>query len=106
MVKLYFDINTKLRKKAKNDFKKDFFTLMNHSVFAKTMGNSRKHRDIKFVTTGKRKNYLVLTNFTLQHRFFFKKSIRNRNEKTQILMNKLFYLGLSLLELSKIVMYE
>ena len=73
MVKLYFDINTKLRKKAKNDLKKKFVRLMNHSVFAKTMENSRKHRDIKFVTTGKRKNYLVLEPILPYNIGFFQK---------------------------------
>ena len=81
--------------KNHNDFEKDFFKLMINAVFRKTMENVRKHRDIKLVTT--EPNYRR-TNFFSEN--LLEIEIRN----TQILMSKPVYLGLSILELSKIVL--
>ena len=102
----YTDVNTELRKKATNDFEKDFFKLMNNAVFGKTMENVRKHRDIKLVKTDKKGNKLVS-----EPNFHTMKLIDNNlaiieMRKVKAKMNKPIYLGLSILDISKITMYE
>ena len=99
-------MNTELRKVASNDFKKDFFKLMNNAVFGKTMENIRKHRNIKLVTTNKRRNKLASEpNYHTVNYISEDLSIIEMN-KTKVKMNKPIYLGLSILEISKILMCE
>ena len=98
-------MKTDLRKNAKNNFEKDFFKLMNNAVFGKSMENVRKHRDIKLVTTERRRNYLVSEPNYHTTKFFTENLLEIEMKKTEILMNKPLYLGLSILELSKILMY-
>ena len=105
-LKPYIDTNTMLRQKAKNNFEKYFFKLMTNSVFRKTMENVRKHRNIKLVTTERRRNYLVSEPNYHTTKFFAENLLAIEMRKTQILMNKPVYLGLSILDLSKTVMYE
>ena len=96
-LKPYIDMNTELRKLAKDDFEKDSFKLMNNSVFGKTMGNIRKHRDIKLVTTNKKRNKLVSEpNYHNVNYISEDLSIIEVN-KTKVKMNKPIYLGLSIL---------
>ena len=105
-LKPYIEMNTELRKLAKNDFEKDLFKLMNNSVFGKTMENIRKHRDIKLVTTDKKRSKLVSEpNYHTINLISEYLSIIEM-KKTKIKMNKPIYLGLSILEISKILMYE
>ena len=105
-VKEYIAINTELRKQAKNDFKKDFFKLINNSVFGKTMENLKKHRDIKLVTTDKRRNRLVSEPNYHATKWFSENLLAIEMKKIKVKMNKLVYLGLSILEISKTLMYE
>ena len=105
-LKEYIDMNTELRKQAKDDFEKDFFKLMNSSVFGKTMENVRKHRDIKLVTTDKRKNQLVSEPNYHTTKYFSENLLAIEMKKIKVKMNKPVYLGLSILEISKSSMYE
>ena len=99
-------MNTEPRQKAKNNFQKDFFKLMNNVTFGETMENVRIHGDIKLVTTEKRRNYLVSEpNYHTTKRFTENLSATEMKE-TKILMNKSVYLGLSILSLSKTVIYH
>ena len=104
--KPYINVNTKLRKQAKNDFEKDFFKLMNNAVFGKTMENVRKHRDINLVTTDKRRNQLVPEPNYYTTKWFSENLLATEMKKTKVKMNKSVYLGLSILEICKTLMYE
>ena len=105
-LKPYIDMNTELRKLARNDFEKDLFKLVNNSVFGKTMENIRKHRDIKLVTTDRKRSKLVSEpNYHTINLIYEELSIIEM-KKTKVKMNKPIYLGLSILEISKTLMYE
>ena len=105
-LKPYIDMNTKLRTEAKNEFEKDFFKLMNNSVFGKTMENVRKHRDIKLVTTDEKRNKLVSEPNYHTTKRFSENLLATEMKKTKVKMNKPVYLGMSILDISKTLMYE
>ena len=77
-----------------------------NALFGKSMENARKHGDIKFFTTERRRNYFVSEPNYHTTKFFTENLLAIEMNNTEILMNKPVYLGLSILELSKILMYE
>ena len=104
-MKEYIDFNTRLRTVAKNDFEKDFYKLMNNSVFGKTMENIRKYRDIKLVNN--KEDYLKQV-----MKPNFKGGVLMGADlmscemgKVKVKMNKPVYLGQAILDLSKTIMY-
>ena len=99
-------MNTKLRKEAKNEFEKDFFKLMNNSLFGKTMKNVRKHRDIKLVTTEGKIIKVVSEPHCHTTKQFSENLFGIEIKKTKVKMNKPKYLGTSILDISKTLMYE
>ena len=99
-------MNTKLRKHANNNFEKEFFKLMNNKVYKKTMENEAKNTDIKLLMTETRRNYLVLKPNYHTTKNFSNNILATEMKRTQILINKPVYLGLSILKISKRVMYE
>ena len=105
-MKKYIDFSTRLRTAAKNDFEKDFYQLMNNSVFGKTMENIRRHRDIKLVNN--KEDYLkqvMKPNFK-SGCLLGTDLMSCEMGKVRVKMNKPVYLGQAILDLSKTIMYE
>ena len=105
-LKPYIDKNTKLRAQAKNDFEKDFFKLMNNSVFGKTMENIRNRVNVKLVNTGEQFKKLTAKPNYESRKIFSENLVSVHMKKTSLTMNKPVYLGMSILDLSKITMYD
>ena len=103
---IYIMLNIRLKKAAKNEFEKDYFKLMNNSVFGKTMEYIRNHKDMKLVTSEQKyQKYVMKPNFKDGHPFS-KYLFAVEMGKTEIKMNKPVYVGQAILDLSKTLMYE
>ena len=105
-LKTYIDFNTQLRTAATNDFEKDFFKLMNNSVFGKMMENIRKHKNIKLVMTEEKYLRTVMKPNFKSGVLFGKNLMGCEMGKIKVVMNKPVYLSQAISEFSKIVMYE
>ena len=105
-LKPYIDKNTNLRTQAKNNFEKDFFKLMNNSVFGKTMENIRNRVNVKLVNTEEKFKKLSAKPNYKGRKIFNENLISVHMKKTSLTMNKPVYLGMCILDLSKTIMYD
>ena len=105
-MKPYIEMNTNLRTKAKNNFEKDFFKLMNNSVFGKTMENIRNRVNVKLVNTEEKFKKLSVKPNYKSCKIFNENLISVHMKKTSLTMNKPVYLGMCILDLSKTIMYD
>ena len=105
-LKDYIQLNTDLRTKGTTEFEKGFFKLMNNSVFGKTMENIRNRIDVRLVTEEKElEKFVKKPNFDIINTFT-KDLVAVHMKKTTIKLHKPIYLGMSILDLSKTLMYE
>ena len=104
-MKKCIDFNTKKRMNAANDFDKDFFKLMINSVYGKIIENLRKRISVQLVTNGK--DFLKYTSrpIHITHKTLDKDFVAIHEIKPVLMLNKLIYDGLTVLELSKWLMY-
>ncbi|KAK3093489.1 hypothetical protein FSP39_016361 [Pinctada imbricata] len=102
----YIDFNSDKRKQAKSDFEKDFFKLMNNAVFGKTMENLRNRVDIKLIQNEQKlKKYCSKPSFQ-RVQIFNEDLVGVENSKVTLLLNKPVYVGQTVLDLAKLVMYD
>ncbi|KAL9959333.1 hypothetical protein ACROYT_G032647 [Oculina patagonica] len=104
----YIRMNTEFRKNAKNDFEKNFYKLMNNSVFGKTMENLRNRVDIKIVRSDETNKIrkLIASPLYSRHCFFSNKMAGIDMHKSRLILNKPVYTGMTILDNSKILMYR
>ena len=105
-LKQYIDFNTNKRKNAKNAFEKDFFKLMNNSVFGKTMENLRKRVDIRLVTDNKKFIKMVSKPTYVSSKIFNDNLVAVHKIKETLTLNRPAYVGMCILDLSKTLMYD
>jgi hypothetical protein len=108
-MKLYIEFNTTERAKAKNDFEKDFYKLINNSVFGKTMENLRKRVRVSVVqpqTHPKKYNKLTSDPSFKSRKIFSENLVAIHRRKTEVMLNCPTYVGMCVLDLSKLCMYQ
>ena len=105
-MKKYIMLNIELRKKASIDLEKDYFKMMRNAAFGKTIQNVRSEKDIKLVATDVQRNKLVSQPNFYSSKYFSENLLAVEMRKIKLNMNKPIYLGMIILDVSKIPMYE
>ena len=105
-LKQYIDFNTQKRTHAKNSFEKDFFKLMNNSVFGKTMENIRKRVDVRLVTSKEKLLKLASKPTYVSSKIFNENLVAVHKIKETLILNRPAYVGMCILDLSKTLMYD
>ena len=105
-LKKYIDFNTDKRKNAINAFEKDFFKLMNNSVYGKTMENLRKRVDVRLVTDEKKLLKMASKPTYVSSKIFNENLVAVHKIKESLTLNKPAYVGMCILDLSKTLMYD
>ena len=105
-LKPYIDLNTQLRKNAKNEFEKDFYKVKINSIYGKTVQNDIKHRDVKLVTREAKRNKLASEPNCHSTKCMSKHLIVMEMKKVEVKINKPIYLRQAVLDLSKTLMFE
>ena len=105
-LKQYIDRNTEFRMKANNDFEKDYFKLLNNSFYCKTMGNVRKHKDIRVVNNENKRSKIASEPNYNGTKYISEDFLIMELKKHDVYMNKPLYLGQAILDYSKMRMYE
>ena len=105
-LKQYINFNTEKRTQAKNSFEKDFFKLMNNSVFGKTMENLRKRVDVRLITDEKKLLKMVSKPTYVSSKIFNENLVAVHKIKETLTLNRPAYVGMCILDLSKTLMYN
>ncbi|GFX54401.1 uncharacterized protein TNCV_3825001 [Trichonephila clavipes] len=105
-LKNYIDYNTKLRTKSVNDFQKDYYKLMNNSIFGKTMENVRRRVDIRLCSTEEQARKLIAKSNFNRRTIFSENLMAVHLKKTQIKFFKPIQVGMVILDISKVLMYS
>jgi hypothetical protein len=102
----YIAYNTKMRSVSKNTFEKNFFKLMNNSIYGKTMENVRKRVDVKLVTTKDDLVKVVASPCFQSQRIMNDNLVAVKRIKEVLTLSKPCYVGMCILDLSKTLMYD